>query len=119
MLTYTNGHLCVTNRRFILIKYEFQYQSYKKHSDLFPVVTVIDTSSLTRFKKVWCYTIPPVKGISIKGSFIIGNDPSDYNFSRIREEKIFITKNQNDFQFFSQAIEKLDLYLDDPYLNTD
>ena len=120
LITATLDWICVTNKRIILVKNDFQTKQYKQSNYFCPPIAVIDTNSLTRFRKVRLYTLPVfTRGILIRGNFIIGNDPFDYGCAQQKQESIFIHKNQEDFKFFQQAIKPFGLELDDPRLNID
>ena len=119
LITATLDWICVTNKRIVLVKNDFQTKQYKQSNYFYPPITVIDTNSLTRFKKTRLYTLPPGTGILIRGTFIIGNHPFDYDYAKQKQERILISKNQQDFKFFQQAIKPFGLELDDPRLNID
>ena len=108
------GFLCITNKRIIFLAGRWQPNIQSSQVD---IVSFLDISSLTTFRveeKNWRF---PYKTILIKGRFIEGNDLDGFSYNLNRTERISLSKIQNDFKLFKEAIRNFDLELGDPDLN--
>ena len=106
------GFFCITNKRIFI----WQGDYVNLPEMLFTYnIEELDIKSLTRFKlkrgRFW------VKNLCVKGIFFNGNSPENETFRKNKKMYIFLSKYHNNFKLLKDALEKIDLILDDPRLN--